>query len=151
MQLFDHKGPRSRCSRQLKSNHRHSRHHFQNPTNPGSYPANPALTNPGTTKSRMRKFRGAKVQTLKNIKQNYKFFFFTISTLHLCTFQIFTIYFGCSGSVGSENSHDLPSPLPSQNNARITLHACSTCDSKANIVWWGCGGGRTSRSSTSFT
>ena len=151
MQLSDHKGPRSRCSRQLKRNHRHSRHHFQNPTNPGSYPANPSLTNPGTTKSRLRKFRGAKVQTLKNIEQNYKFFFFTFSTLHLCTLQIFTIYFGCSGSVGCENSHDLPSPCPlkTMRVSRYTL--AQLCDSKANIAWWGCGGGRTSRSSTSFT
>ena len=52
-------------------------------------------------------------------------FFLTFSTLHLCTLQIFTI-FGCSGSVDCKNSHDLPSPLPPQNNARITLHACST-------------------------
>ena len=111
MQLSDDKGPRSRCSRQLKRNHRHSRHHFQNPTNPGSYPANSSLTNPGTTKNRLRKFRGVKVQTLKNIKQNYKFFFFTFSTLHLCTLQIFTIYFGYSGSIDSKNSHDLPPPL----------------------------------------
>ena len=99
---------------------------FKTLTNPGSYPANPSLINPGTTKSRLRKFRGAKVQTQKNIEQNYNFFFLTFSTLHLCTLQIFTIYFGCSGSVDYKNSHDLPSPLPPQNNARITLHACST-------------------------
>ena len=94
------------------------------PYKPWVVSCNPSLTNPGTTKSRLRKFRGAKVQTLKNIAQNHKIFFFTFSSLHLCTLQIFTIYFGCSGSVGCENSHDLPSPLPSQNNARITLRYC---------------------------
>ena len=99
---------------------------FKTLTNPGSYPTNPSLTNPGTTKNRLRKFRGAKVQTQKNIEQNYNFFFLTFSTLHLCTLQIFTIYFGCSGSVDCKNSQDLPSSLPPQNNARITLHACST-------------------------
>ena len=103
-----------------------SRHHFQNSYKPWVVSCKPSLTNPGTTKSRLRKFRGAKVQTQKYIEQNYNFFFLTFSTLHLCTLQIFTIYFGCSGSIGCENSHDLPSPLPPQNNARITLHACST-------------------------
>ena len=124
---------------------------FKTLTNPGSYPANPSLTNPGTTKNRLRKFRGAKVQTQKNIEQNYNSFFLTFSTLHLCTLQIFTIYFDLVVlGLLIEKIHTIcppPCPLKTMRVSRYTL--AQLCDWKANIVWWGCGGGSTSRSSTS--
>ena len=40
-----------------------------------------------------------------------------------------------------------PCPLKTMRVSRYTL--AQLCDWKANIVWWGCGGGSTSRSSTS--
>ena len=85
---------------------------------------------PLATKSKLRKFRGAKVQTLKNIEQNYKFFFFTFSSLHLCTLQIFTIYWLVVKILDLlvVKIHTIcpgPPPCPLKNNAR-TLHACST-------------------------
>ena len=98
-----------------------SRHHFQKPDKPWVVSCKPFSHNPGTTKSRLRQFTDAKVQTQKNIKQNYNFLPFTFSTLHLCTLQIFTIYFGCSESVDCENSHDLPSPLPLK-TMRVLYH-----------------------------
>ena len=150
MQLSHHKGPRSHCSRQLKRNHRHSRHHLQNPTNPGSSSANPSLTNPGTTKSRLRKFRGAKVQTLKNIKQNHIFSLpFQVCTFAPSKFSQSTLVVLGLLVVKIHTICPPPCLLKTMRVSRYTL--AQLCDSKANIVWWGCGGGRTSRSSTSFT
>ena len=60
---------------------------------------------PGATKkiAKIQRCKGANPKKLNKLH-----FFFIFSTLHLCTLQIFTIYFDCSESVGCENSHDLP-------------------------------------------
>ena len=124
---------------------------FKTLTNTGSYPANPSLTNPGTTTSRLRKFRGAKVQTQKNIKQNYNFVSlplqhctfapskFSQSTLVVLGLLIVKIHTIC------------PPPCPLKTMCASRCALAQLCDWKANIVWWGCGGGSTSCSSTSFT
>ena len=111
--------------------------------------ANPSLTNPGTTKSRLRKFRGAKVQTQKNIEQNYNFFF---KPFQHCTFAPSKFSQSTSVVLGLliVKIHTIcppPCPLKTMRVSRCRL--AQLCDWKANIVWWGCGGGSTSRSSTS--